>query len=123
MPVPMWVARVNRRVFNPMEIKRGTRPLLTHVGRSSGNTHKTPLDAHQVDGGYIFIVMYGPESDWVKNVLTSGTATLEVGGEEIALGSPRMISKADAWDSMPATAKAPPDFLKVTDYLRMDVQG
>lgn len=51
MPVPKWVAKVNKRVFNPREIRRGNRPVLTHIGRSSGKIFQTPLDAHAVDGG------------------------------------------------------------------------
>jgi deazaflavin-dependent oxidoreductase (nitroreductase family) len=121
MPVWMWVARVNKRVFNPRELSRGDRPVLTHIGRSSGNTYRTPLDAHPVDGGYIFIVMYGSDSDWVRNVLAAGTATLEIDGNELDLVSPRLVSKEDAWQLLSAATKAPPSFLRVTEYLRMDV--
>ncbi len=120
MPVPMWIGKVNKRVFNPREIKNGERPVLTHVGRSSGTVYRTPLDAHPVDGGYIFIVMYGSESDWVKNIMAAGTATLTVAGDEIDLTSPRLISKDEAFQVLAKTTKAPPGFLKVTEYLRMD---
>ncbi len=122
MPVPMWIARVNKRVFNPLELRRGVRPVLTHVGRSSGKTYRTPLDAHAVDGGYIFIVMYGSDSDWVQNVLAAGAATLEIDGDEFELVSPRLVSKQDAWQQLSATTKAPPEFLRVTEYLQMDVR-
>lgn len=107
MPLPRWLAQINKRVFNPSELKRGIRPVLTHVGRSSGNTHRTPLDAHPVDGGYIFIVMYGSHSDWVKNVLAAGTAKLEIDGDEFELMSPRLVSKGEAWQLLPATTKGP----------------
>ncbi|MFV1960890.1 MAG: nitroreductase family deazaflavin-dependent oxidoreductase [Acidimicrobiia bacterium] len=122
MPMPMWVAMVNKRVFNPLELKRGVRPVLTHVGRSSGQTYRTPLDAHLVDGGYVFIVMYGSDSDWVRNVLAAGTATLEIEGDDFELLSPRLVSKEVAWQLLPATTKAPPDFLRVTEYLQLDVR-
>ncbi len=120
MPVPMWIGEVNKRVFNPREIRNGERPVLTHVGRSSGTVYQTPLDAHPVEGGYIFIVMYGSESDWVKNILAAGTATLTVAGDEIDVTSPRLISKDEAFQVLAETTKAPPEFLKVTEYLRMD---
>ncbi len=32
MPVPAWIAQVNKRLFNKVELKRGVRPVLTHVG-------------------------------------------------------------------------------------------
>ena len=123
MPIPMWVTQINKRVLNPLELRRGVRPVLTHVGRSSGKTYRTPLDAHPVDGGYIIIVMYGPDSDWVKNVLAAGTATLEIDGVEFELVSPRLVSKENAWQLLSTTSKAPPDYLRVTEYLQMDVRG
>ena len=122
MPIPMWVAQINKRVLNPLELRRGVRPVLTHVGRSSGKTYRTPLDAHPVDGGYIIIVMYGPDSDWVQNVLAAGAATLEIEGEEFELMSPRLVSKEDAWRLLSTTTKAPPDYLRVTEYLQMDLR-
>ena len=122
MPVPMWVAKVNKRVFNPMELRRGVRPVLTHVGRSSGTTYRTPLDAHPIDGGYIFIMVYGSHSDWVQNVLAAGTATLEIDGDEFDLVSPRVVSKEDAWHLVSPTTKAPPGYLRVAEYLQMDLR-
>ena len=72
MPMPRWLAQVIERVFNRIEIKRGVRPVLIHVGRVSGTTYLTPLDAHPVADGYLFIPMYGPRTDWVKNVMATG---------------------------------------------------
>jgi deazaflavin-dependent oxidoreductase (nitroreductase family) len=122
MPLPMWVAQVNKRLFNRIELRRGARPVLTHVGRSSGKTYHTPLDAHRVDGGFIFILMYGSGSDWVRNVLAAGTASVKVGSEEFELESPRVVSKDAAWQQLPEKTKAPPGFLKVTEYLQMDIR-
>ena len=64
MPFPRWLAHVNKRVFNPIEDRRGVRPVLIHTGRTSGRTYRTPLDAHRVPDGYVFIPMYGPRTDW-----------------------------------------------------------
>ena len=121
MPFPRWLAKVNRRVFNPIEIRRGVRPVLVHVGRSSGTTYRTPLDAHPVPDGYVFIPNYGPRSDWVRNGLAAGTADLAIGGEEIELGSPRMVRKGDVWAQLPAGTKTPPGIKEGTELLRMDV--
>ncbi len=120
MPMPRWLARINRRVFNPIEIRRGVRPVLIHVGRSSGNIYRTPLDAHQVPGGYVFIPNYGPDSDWVRNILVAGNARLRLEGEELELTSPRMVRKADVWGSLPAGTKTPPGIKDDSELLRMD---
>jgi len=96
--------------------------VLIHVGRSSGRPYRTPLDAHPVDDGYLFIPMYGPRTDWVRNVLAAGTASLRIDGREIELGSPRLVKKDSVWGLLPATTKTPPGISDESDLLRMDVR-
>ena len=121
MPMPLWWGHVNKRIFNRMELKKGVRPVITHVGRSSGKTYHTPLDAHPVEGGYIFILVYGSKSDWVQNILESGTAQLKTGSREHKLDNPEVITADAAWELLPDTVKKPPGFLKIGEYLQMDV--
>lgn len=121
MPMPKWVAKFNRRFTNPMELKRGKWPVLTHVGRISGAIHRTPLEAHAVDGGYIFILVYGSDSDWVKNLLAGGDSTLDIEDDTFTLVNPRLISKDDAWRLLSADTKKPPGFLRISEYLHVDV--
>lgn len=121
MPVPMWVAQINKRVFNKMELKRGIRPVLTHTGRSSGKSFHTPLDAHRADGGFIFFLMYGSESDWVKNVMAAGRAHLRIREEEWDLANPRLIAKDEAQQQLPADTNLQPGRIKGIEYLQMDI--
>lgn len=118
--MPRWWAQVNKRVFNPWELRRGERPVLTHVGRTSGQTYRTPLDAHPVEGGYVFILVYGSESDWVRNVLAAGHASLRIKDHDITLSRPRLVEEGEAWWVLPPTVKRPPRLLRITEYLRMD---
>jgi deazaflavin-dependent oxidoreductase (nitroreductase family) len=122
MPMPLWWGQINKRVFNKMALKRGDWPVLTHVGRSSGKVYRTPLEVHPVDDGYMFILMYGSGSDWVKNVLAAGTASLEIDGEETELVSPRLVPEDVAWQRLPADTKAPPKVLRVSEFLQVDVR-
>lgn len=121
MPMPRWWGQVNKRVFNPRELRRGVRPVLTHVGRTSGKLYRTPLDADPVEGGYVFILVYGSESDWARNVLEAGQASLLISGEEIRLTTPRLIDETEAWQALGDTVKRPPRLLRITEYLRMDL--
>jgi deazaflavin-dependent oxidoreductase (nitroreductase family) len=122
MPLPRWLAQINKRIFNPREIRRGVRPVLIHVGRSSGRIYRTPLDAHPVHNGYLFIPMYGPRTDWVQNVLAAGMARLSIGGEEMQLVSPRIVRKKDVWPLLPAGTNTPIGVSEETGLLRMDLQ-
>jgi deazaflavin-dependent oxidoreductase (nitroreductase family) len=121
VPMPRWWTQVNKRVFNPAELRRGVRPVLTHVGRSSGTTYRTPLDAHPVDGGYVFVLVYGSRSDWVRNVLAAGHARLRVDGQDLELTSPRVIASEEAWQALGEGVKRPPRVLNITEFLRMDL--
>jgi deazaflavin-dependent oxidoreductase (nitroreductase family) len=122
MPMPHWWAeRLNKRIFNPRALVNGKWEVITHVGRSSGKTHRTPLGSWEVDGTRVFVIVYGSQSDWVQNILNSGRATLEVGGQIEELGSPRLLSGATARGLLDTRDKLPPGFLKIDEYLQMDI--
>ncbi|MYV99149.1 nitroreductase family deazaflavin-dependent oxidoreductase [Streptomyces sp. SID3343] len=121
MPMPKWWGHVNKRLFNPRAIAGGKWPVLTHVGRSSGATHHTPLDAHPVDGGYVFVLVYGSGSDWVRNVLAAGSAQLRVGGRDVHLAAPRLVGEAEAFQALSDEVNRPPRLLRITEFLRMDL--
>jgi len=122
MPLPRWLAHINKRVFNPMEVRRGARPVLIHTGRSSGKIYRTPLDAHRLPDGYLFIPLYGPRTDWVKNALAAQSARLAIDGQEIELRSPRLVKKKDIWTIVPATSKSYPGISEESELLRMDIR-
>ena len=95
MPLPRSVARFNRLVTN-----RITGPLapylplfgvVLHTGRRTGDLHRTPINVFARPGGYIIALTYGPNSDWVKNVLASGGCILETRGRAYRLTQPRLI--------------------------------
>lgn len=123
MPYPRWLAKINRRVFNPIEIRRGKRPVVVHVGRSSGTLYQTPLDAHPARRGYLLVVRYGPGSDWVRNILAAGAATLRIDGEEHRLVSPRLVTEEEALAELAPDIEPGADFFKAEHYLVMDRPG
>lgn len=123
MPYPRWLAKLNKRFFNPREVRKGERPVVTHLGRSSGTVYRTPVDAHPTRGGYVLVVRYGPGSDWVRNILSAGTATVRVEGEEHRLDSPRLVSQQEAVDQLVPGFEADDDFFKAEHYLLMEHAG
>ena len=121
MPMPLWWGHINKRLFNPRALKSGNWDVITHVGRSSGKTYRTPLDAAEVDGTFVFIVVYGSRADWVQNVLANGSAVLETGDEVIQLVEPRLIPGETARPMIDGLVTLPPRFLNVNEYLQMDI--
>lgn len=120
MPLPHWLAEVNKRTFNKLELRKGSRPVITHVGRNSGKVFRTPLDAHAVEGGFVFILNYGSGSDWVRNILAADNAVLRAAGTDYELVNPRVVSKEVARQHLAADTKLPPDRMNVTEFLIMD---
>ncbi|MFE7717657.1 nitroreductase family deazaflavin-dependent oxidoreductase [Nocardia rhizosphaerihabitans] len=121
MPMPLWWGHINKRVFNPRAVQGGKWPVLTHVGRSSGRTYQTPLDAYPVDGGYVFVLVYGSGSDWVRNVLAAGRARLRIDGQERELAAPAVIGETEAFQILADDVARPPKLLRITEFLRMDL--
>lgn len=104
MRVPRRVARFNKRVTNPLA--RAISPwlpnlgTLEHVGRKSGARYRTPLLVFKTHDGYAILVGYGPQTDWLKNVLAGGPTVLRKRGRAVTLTDPRVVSKAEAATSV-----------------------
>lgn len=100
MRVPRAVANFNRRVTNP--VARSLTPWLPclgtieHTGRRSGRRYRTPLLLFKTPDGFVVLIGYGPESDWLKNVLAGGPTVLHKLGKAIPLANPQIVSKAEA---------------------------
>lgn len=107
-PVLDRVRRFNRAVGNPRVMeKAGTAATQTavirHIGRRSGQTYETPIEAFDTDGGTVVIPLpYGASADWVRNVLAQGGAQLTRGGETFALADPREVPTDDVRSQLPA---------------------
>ena len=76
-------------------------------GAGRATLYKTPLDAHSVENGYVFVVNYGVGCDWVQNILAAGRAALTIGDRTYDLERPRLISDEEAARSLPPRHKAP----------------
>lgn len=95
--------------------------MVKHVGRKSGKSYETPLDAFPTKTGYVLVARYGPGSDWVRNILATGTATLRIGDEEHELASPQLVSQKEALAAL-VSAEPPEHFTKAQDFLLMEYQ-
>ncbi len=99
--MPRWWRHINKQLFNRRAIASGRWPVLTHLGRTTSVTYHTPLDAHPVSGGYLFVLVDGPGSDWVQNVLTAGRVRLRAGSGGRLVTSVRHWAWCSGW-TMPS---------------------
>lgn len=90
------VRRMNRAVMNPRQMKSAGTPgayaaVIRHVGRNSGKQYETPIGVTPFEDGYVVALPYGPGTDWMKNLMAAGSATLVYEGETIAVDQPRVV--------------------------------
>lgn len=96
MPIPKRVARFNKRVTN--RITRhiaGWMPgfaIVTHVGRRSGRNYRTPVNVFRQGDGFLFALMYGADSDWVRNVIAAGSCRIETRRRTYELREPQRFT-------------------------------
>lgn len=95
-PVQDTIRRMNRSMTNPRVLATAGQPgapasVVHHVGRRSGAPYRTPVVAVPADGGFAVALPYGPRADWVRNVLTAGSATLDHEGVSIPVTDPELV--------------------------------
>jgi len=124
MPLPRSVARFNRhatnRVLGPLARFLPHFGVVIHRGRRSGREYRTTVNVFRRRGGLLVALTYGPESDWVRNVLAAGGCTLETRGHKLRLCNPRLLHDP--------THRAVPSILRpvgrlgnVSDFLELDL--
>jgi len=105
-----WVAAFNLRVTNRITGRFADRlpgfGIITHVGRKSGRTYRTPVNVFRTPDAFLVALTYGREAEWVKNVLASGRCRLVTRSQKYDLINPNVehdpgrgqfpISRADS---------------------------
>ena len=46
--------------------------MLEHTGRKSGRSYRVPVNVFAATNGFVVVLFYGRDSDWVRNVLAAG---------------------------------------------------
>jgi deazaflavin-dependent oxidoreductase (nitroreductase family) len=70
--------------------------VVRHVGRKSGQEYQTPVVAVEHDDSFLIALPYGERTDWLKNVLAKGSATLVTDGHTYQVDEPEVIPMAEA---------------------------
>jgi deazaflavin-dependent oxidoreductase (nitroreductase family) len=116
------MARFNRLPNRLIRTFAGWLPplaVVVHRGRRSGRRYRTPVAAFRLDDGYVVSLPYGPDRDWVRNVLAAGSCTLERGGRRVELTRPRVLSAGEGLALVPAPVRAGLRLLRVTAFVRL----
>jgi deazaflavin-dependent oxidoreductase (nitroreductase family) len=100
------VRRFSRAVVNPRVMKTAGTPgayasVVHHVGRTTGRSYETPVAAEPTDDGFVIALPYGTMSNWVKNVVASGSATITDEGATYRVDRPQLLPLVEMIDHFP----------------------
>jgi deazaflavin-dependent oxidoreductase (nitroreductase family) len=92
--------------------------IISYRGRRSGKTYRTPMNVFRDGDSYLCALTYGPEVDWVKNVVASGEADLQVRNHHTALTRPEVFEDPTR-HLMPQPVRIVLGVMRVRYFLRM----
>jgi deazaflavin-dependent oxidoreductase (nitroreductase family) len=122
MAIRRWLARVNRRAANHL-----TAPfaryvpgfgVIIHRGRKTDRVYQTPVMVFAAPDGYTVALIYGAESQWVKNVIAARGCDLQTRGrlEHLAVD---MVFHDESRALIPWLPRTFIALLRVADFLRL----
>jgi deazaflavin-dependent oxidoreductase (nitroreductase family) len=99
MTLSRRVARFNKRVTNRVQgVYAWLVPpwaVIVHRGRRSGRRYRTPLLAFRRDRTLIVALLYGQQSDWLRNLLHGGGHVIRR-GSTYTVPPPEVIETGEA---------------------------
>jgi deazaflavin-dependent oxidoreductase (nitroreductase family) len=89
------------RVMRPLAMRSAgnegsNTAVVRHVGRRSGRAYETPVIAARHDDSFLIALPYGDRTDWLKNVLATGSATIVANGRTYNVDRPEVVPMAEA---------------------------
>jgi deazaflavin-dependent oxidoreductase (nitroreductase family) len=98
--LPRRLARFNRVVTNRIQDTYAWLlppwAVICHRGRRSGREYRTPVAAWKRGETVAVALLYGKDSDWVRNVLAADGGRIVRAGRTYELRSPRIVAAREA---------------------------
>jgi deazaflavin-dependent oxidoreductase (nitroreductase family) len=114
------MARFNRAVSNRITVHlAGVLPemgIVVHVGRRTRTVYRTPVNVFRTKDGFRIALVYGRDSEWVRNALAHGAVRLVSRRREYELTDPQLVSDPHR-QHVPLPARWFLALLRVTEFL------
>jgi deazaflavin-dependent oxidoreductase (nitroreductase family) len=93
-----------------------------HRGRKSGKQYRTPVKLLRTGDRYVISLPYGPQCDWVRNVMAAGGCDLVTRTGQIHLEAPRVYVDREQKD-IPPLLKPLLRRTKTFDFIELRAAG
>jgi len=77
------------------------------------------VSALTTEDGFLIALPYGPNTDWLKNVLASGSATIVDQGTTYAVDHPEVVPLSEAEPDLPPDTLRPLHLFRIEACLRV----
>lgn len=119
---------LQRAVINPRQLRSAGKPgayasIIRHVGRTSGRAYETPVGVVPTDDGFLIGLVYGSGTNWLRNVLARGSATIVHEGQTYAVDRPEIVPMRTVGAQFGASDQRGFRFLGVDRALRLHRMG
>jgi deazaflavin-dependent oxidoreductase (nitroreductase family) len=114
----------SKRFMNPAQMRSAGTPgayagIVRHRGRVSGTEYETPVDVVPDGDAFLVALPYGSRTQWLRNVLAAGCATLVHEGNTYRVDRPELIPTATVADRFSPSDQGMFRWLKVDQCLRV----
>jgi deazaflavin-dependent oxidoreductase (nitroreductase family) len=95
-PLVLNAVRRSGRATRSLALKSSGTPggvasVVRHVGRTSGRPYETPVKAVPTIDGFVISLPYGSNTDWLKNMVAGGSATIVHEGSTYPVDRPEVV--------------------------------
>lgn len=126
MALPKRLAKFNlvatNRVLGPLARYLPGFAVVMHVGRRSGRSYRTPVNLYRRGDGYVISLMYGADSQWVRNVLSAGAVDVETRGRRLRLVDPEVV-RDPTRSFVPPPVRVPMRLVKADEFMLLKRAG
>jgi deazaflavin-dependent oxidoreductase (nitroreductase family) len=120
----MWrirrgVTRYLDPILRPVAARAPGFGIITHRGRKTGRTYRSPVNVFRRGETYLFFLTYGSGVDWARNILAAGSCTLLTRGRTVELVDPVLVPDPELTPAPPVVRFIQRRLAGATEYLRM----
>lgn len=126
MPLSSTMARLNRVGLNRLTIRIAPWApgfgVVSHVGRTSGRSFRTPINVFRRGDTFVFALTYGSGAQWVRNVRAAGGCELETRRRRYRLSAPEVyVDETRA--AMPVVVRRILTLVEVSEFMVLRIDG